>query len=267
MNKEDLIRKIVKLGLKEKEALVYLSLLKFDKLSIGKIAQETGLTKQNLYNYLDDLKIKNLVGELLDGGTRLFFAKDIDIFKESLMAEIERKKYLSKEIGEWLADYMIKTSPGLNRYRGVEEIRSAFVEIMSKQKNGASLMAIETQDLDFINFLMGKSFEVYEKFRVKNKIWINILLVVNDCVYFEAYKEAILPLRLYDETRIVNKEKAMFGFWGLYIWSDRVWLLLKENDNYEMVEIINGNLVGGFKFYFDLVWKQAVTFYKDGEIK
>ena len=56
----ELIQKISALGLKEKEAEVYFALLKLDKEPVGKISKETGLTKQNLYNYLADLKNKNL---------------------------------------------------------------------------------------------------------------------------------------------------------------------------------------------------------------
>src|SRR4051794_40111974 len=64
MNIDNLPSTFEKVGLSEKEALVYSSLIKLGGAHPSKIAQDTKLNRSTVYKLLLDLSIKGLVNEI-----------------------------------------------------------------------------------------------------------------------------------------------------------------------------------------------------------
>lgn len=76
------------LGLNDKETKVLLSLIKLGISPVSKVAQETGITRTNVYDVMKELAQKGLVTEREERGVRRFEA----IHYAGLLAYVSRKK-------------------------------------------------------------------------------------------------------------------------------------------------------------------------------
>jgi len=250
-------KKLNTLGLTEKETLVYLSLAKFDTVGIGKLAVETGLTPQNLYNYIESLKNKNLAGEVLNKNKKAFFAKDIKNLQQSFQKKIELINLVDNE----LAEYKIKYAHNIKLYKGLTTIRHLFIERMKRQPQGSQIFSNETSSLDFTGQFMGDKFNLYENVRINRKFKVNVMLIIEDKAHLAGHAELTKNKRQFNETRIIHH--TLFGSSALYIWSDRVWILIKDSqEKFEILEIISQEIVASFKFYFQYIWSSAQVVYQ-----
>jgi sugar-specific transcriptional regulator TrmB len=92
---EDILQKI---GLTEAESRVYLSLLRTGTVTIGKIIKEAGVSNSKIYDILDRLNKKGLIGIVLINNRKHFEAKDPSRLKEM----IDSKKADIREVEEIL---------------------------------------------------------------------------------------------------------------------------------------------------------------------
>ena len=80
------ISQLEKVGLKEKEAKIYIALLKHGSSLANKLAKETNILRASIYDYLEVLLDKGLITYAIISGKKYFQAvepeKIIDKFKE-----------------------------------------------------------------------------------------------------------------------------------------------------------------------------------------
>ena len=92
---EKLREKLIGLGLKEKEADVYLAVLSFKKSTVTDINKKSGITRTNVYQYLESLLRKELICKTVSG-KRLYYRaenpRNIISYLNKEKVEIERKK-------------------------------------------------------------------------------------------------------------------------------------------------------------------------------
>ena len=72
-------------------------------------------------------------------------------------------------------------------------------------------------------------------------------------------KEAIVFLA-FSEQKVL--QKSVLGFSALYIWEDRVWILLEGKGSYQVLEIVNKGIKESFNLYFQGIWQQSDLVYK-----
>jgi len=256
---------LIELGLKDKEVLTYLGLVTRTKISAVQLALEIGLTKQNLYNYLEMLKDKGLVGELYNGKTRFFFAKDIKNFKNKIISSLKDKIKTADLMSKELMEYQIKNMNNFKYYNGFEKIRTLFISEMRRQKTGSQEFSIETctkeSKFSFSSTFMKEKFKLYENIRLNRKVKVNPLVVISDEWDLEREIGDINNLRHLNETRIIKQPLLMMNF--LYIWDDKIWLMLiNNNSEFELLEIGNQKVRDNYKFIFSLLWEQSTLVYK-----
>lgn len=88
----DLLKTLVKIGLTENQAKVYLSCLQLGTSPVLNIAKDSELKRPTVYLILDDLEKMNLVEEIKKGKKTLFQAKSPD----NLIANLNDKLTLAK---------------------------------------------------------------------------------------------------------------------------------------------------------------------------
>lgn len=128
------------IGLSEKEAQIYLSLLQTDSESIQEISKNTTINRTTVYPVLESLKQKGLVGEIQDGKKTLYQAAA----PERLETFVERQKVLLEEKSKRLKD-IIPEIKGVQRkegerpivkfFEGRDGVVSAYEEFYNSLKN------------------------------------------------------------------------------------------------------------------------------------
>lgn len=89
---KDLVDALQKIGLSEKESLVYINLLKYGSALVGTISRASGLKRPTTYVVLEELRKKGLVIEIPNSRKVLYQAKSPDDFYEQ-----ERRKFSAFE--------------------------------------------------------------------------------------------------------------------------------------------------------------------------
>lgn len=114
-----------KLGLKEKEARVYLAGLELGANSVQNIAKKAGITRPTTYEILKNLQAKGLSSQTKEGGKRYFVAqspeKILDLLRLQKRELEEKEREFIRIIARLESRYAFKES-GVQMFRGKEGI-------------------------------------------------------------------------------------------------------------------------------------------------
>jgi sugar-specific transcriptional regulator TrmB len=131
------VKYLESLGLSEKEALVYLELLKSDVVSGIELSRETNLKKPTVYVILECLKKRNLIKEIRVGKRIHYMAESPDVLVEILdkqQDELDQKYKKAKEIIFELKS--VERKPGqrplVKFYEGKEAVKESISEFVSQ---------------------------------------------------------------------------------------------------------------------------------------
>lgn len=100
---EEFIVKLVKLGLSELEARVYISLLQKNNFSATEIASITNINRTQTYDILSKLVKKGLCTEIR-GNKKKYIAVDPEKVLSALEKELEKKKKIASELSSQLSE-------------------------------------------------------------------------------------------------------------------------------------------------------------------
>jgi sugar-specific transcriptional regulator TrmB len=226
-----------RIGLTETEIKVYLGLLSLGASSAGKIVEETGIYRKNLYDSLNKLTEKGLVTFVIENKIKIFQAKKPD----NLIRYLDEKKA-----------ELIEIIPELN-----SKINSSNVEIESEIYRG--LEGIKTILKECLNYkeilFIGATGNVedrlpyfwpqYNKKRIKMKSKWKLLLVN------EAKNRPLTKSALY-EYKVLPK--ILSGPNVIYIYGDYVANVLWLEKPIAFVTKHKA-LANNYKKYFDFLWK------------
>ena len=137
MELEILPLELRKLGLTEKQALVYLTALELGYTSIQKIAQKAKISRPTTYEIVKSLKQKGLISESKDKNKRYFIAESPD--KLLGILKIEKKEIEEKEreflriISALKSKYFLGDKREIKIYKSKAEIESLFDDFLTTQ--------------------------------------------------------------------------------------------------------------------------------------
>ncbi len=89
-----------KLGFSQNEIKIYLTLIRLGKCKAGDLIKETSLQRSVVYNGLEKLYERGLVGKSFSNGVAVYLSND----PESLVNEAEQKIFLAKKVAEELKE-------------------------------------------------------------------------------------------------------------------------------------------------------------------
>ena len=124
------------LGLKEEEVKIYLGLLEFGPITVGKLAKEIGIPRPSMYGYMDRLIEMGLVSEDESGTVKLFVAENMDRLNILYMKRISELRSRQKILQQILPDLTAKSvkhyiKPKFEHFKGTD----AFLGICERLLN------------------------------------------------------------------------------------------------------------------------------------
>jgi len=170
------INQLEKVGLKEKEAKVYITLLKKGPSLANILAKETNILRSSVYDYLDVLLEKGFVSYTIQSGKKYFQAVDpfqiLDKFAERKKREEETLQQIIPEL-EKIQNTAEKKAK-VEIFEGKEGMKSAMSYILREKPKEILISGSSGVSYKLLPFFM----EHWHNDRIKQKIPLRI--VYND---------------------------------------------------------------------------------------
>jgi sugar-specific transcriptional regulator TrmB len=245
------IKELEAIGLTKGEIKVYVSLLELGESSTGPIANESGVSRSKIYNILDKLTKKGLVGQFHKENIAYFRAmkprRILDYFDEQ-SAEFQSKRKQIELLLPQLENKIGKeNAPATALYEGFKSIKNFYNSLLDDLSPGQTYLVIgasyprsrpEVRSF-FQNFHMRRAEKgIHVKMLANIHIRDTIVPATKKLSQVRFLPEYLLA----NMTILVHKEKSF-----LFFWSKVPMGFLLESE-----EIANG-----FRTYFDTFWKIA----------
>lgn len=179
-----IIEALQNLGLNEKEARVYVALLKLGRSSAYVVADEAGLKKPTTYVILGDLMKKGLVNKIPRARKQMFAAKSPDEF----FAESEERLRIAKSVLPQLAAIAEKPEKNFKTffYEGEKEITQMLSKI-SKRMIGKEILGFYAREPENLSLEMREFF--HELNEETKRLGVKVRGVTPDDPSLAWYKE------------------------------------------------------------------------------
>ena len=233
-------------GLTKNESTVYLSLLEIGASSATQIIRKTGLHRAVVYDLLERLIEKALVGYAINGRKKFFEATNPERLKELLQEKAEK---LSEILPRLLELSKFQTKLEVKIYKGKEGIKNIFEDILrSKPVEWLSLGSSGETYKALPYFL-----EHFHKTRIKNKIIARGLLLDTPTA---RKRGQTLSKMAYSEVRYLKRSVVTPTVMNIY--DDRVALYSVNEEKIPFIILIeNKEISKSFKEYFEWLWNMS----------
>ena len=225
-------------GLTENESKIYVALLELGPSNAGLISRKTGLHRRVVYDTIEMLIKKGLVGYILKNNKKLFQASNPEKILDNIK---EKEESIAQILPQMLTLYtQTKEKEETNFYKGKNGLKTVFEDQLSSKSEikilGASPIAYEI--LQFY-------FKWFDQKRVKARIKTKI-------IFNETMKKPKIPLS--DIRYLPEKYSSPLA---VNIYGDKVALILWSKENPLAIVIKNAEISQGYKKHFELLWKIA----------
>lgn len=168
-----MLTELKKLGLKDKEAAVYLACLELGSAPVQKISRKAQVVRATTYVVLDSLAQKGLVTQFKQGKKTLFSAEppqQLMRLLDNRRAEIEERQHDLEDLLPQLQVVMKSAGhrPTARYFEGVEGLRAIRQEMMMYSRPGDEWYNFTP--LDHLDAVLRKDKESYYRQRVAKKI-------------------------------------------------------------------------------------------------
>jgi sugar-specific transcriptional regulator TrmB len=234
------------LGLREKEAAVYLALLELGEVGSSKVVKKTGLHGQFIYASLESLEQKGLAQHVVKRGRKKFSAKN----PKMLVQLIDRQKRIAEEVAEKLNEMIL--IPARNEFevfQGKESYVAHEFDLLNQSPDGCELLIIGGAG-DKFSENMGDEIKRYEKLRVMKKITVRYIGSADQKEYLEKNNKT----RLFFKYRVLP---GMFtGMVNTNIWPGAIGFNI-FGEPVTNFTISSSVIAGSYKQFFETLWKLA----------
>jgi HTH-type transcriptional regulator, sugar sensing transcriptional regulator len=216
-----------KIGLSEKEALVYLSALELGPTNIQNLTNKSGIKRSTVYEMIKKLESLSLMTQTTKGKRRLIVAAP----PENLIRTLKEREKLLKEILPELKSINNTgfVKPKITFYDGREGLREIYMEALKSSTNNADWISPMKSILETVGV---EWMEKYVELKVKLNYWIRSIhvsdLIIDDYRYQDpsTFKKTLRDVRfspkginipnaigIYDnKVAILSSRKEGFGF-------------------------------------------------------
>ena len=224
-------------GLTGNESKVYQALLRLGPSHAGIISRKTGLHRRVVYDTIDMLIKKGLLGYILKNNKRLFQASNPQRFLEIIK---EKEAEIQEILPSMLELFQnTKEKEETNFYKGKLGLKTVFEEQLQEGKE-ILILGGSVQTSEIFQFY----FKWYTKKRVKKKIKMKII--------FNTREKRKIP---FAEIKYLPKKYS--SPLAINIYGKKVAIILWSKENPFAVVIKNKEISEGYKKYFELVWRVA----------
>ena len=224
-------------GLTENESKVYLALIDIGAAHAGQISRKSGLHRRTVYDTVEMLIKKGLVGYILQNNRKLFSAAS----PNRILEMISEKQNLLNPIVENLMQKYSKTreKEETNFYKGKEGLKSVFEDQLNAKE--ILILGASVKAYDVLKFY----FKWYDKKRKQKKIKARIIAQSHDI------KKEKIP---FADVRYLPEKYS--NPVSVNIYGDTTAIILWAKEPFAIV-IKNKEVAEGYKNYFELMWKVA----------
>lgn len=224
------------IGLNEKEARIYLALLELGETSIERISEKAKIKRTTLYDVVNSLKEKGLLGWTIKNKKRYYFAVD----PRELQVQLEQKIFRLKQAMPELLSItnLIDKKPQIRFYEGVEGLKEVYLDTL--QYPNQPLWAWVTTE-DFLD-VVGKEFaDYYVPLRVKNKTLAYVIVPNSPSLkgYIEDSPKSLRKIKI-DYNSSFATEIDLYGGSkiGFISFSEKVGLIVDSKKIYDTLKNI-----------------------------
>ena len=238
------------MGLAQNEVKVYTTLLRLGSASVGKITKESGVHRRNVYDALERLSKKGLVGNINRNRVKFFQAASphrlMDIFMAQRLMLNEQEKRLKRILPELDKIHSSREKEDVSIFWGKVGIVTILEDILKTGKENLVLGA----------YVPKKLLPVIENYHRKRKrLKIPLKMIFN-----KADKKRAAKLSKKPHTEVRFLPKAYNSPVTINIYGDKVGLLIWSEEKPMGVLMKNNNVYIGFKEFFNMLWDSAAAF-------
>lgn len=222
-------------GLTENESKIYLALIDLGPSMAGQISRKTGLHRRTVYDTVEMLIKKGLIGYILENNRKKFQASNPERILEIIN---EKQNILSPFVEQLQQKYQsTKEKEETNFYKGKEGLKTVFEDQLNSKE--ILILGASQEAYEILQFY----FKWYDKARKQKKIKARIIASDKKIKRIPLAEIKYLPEK-YSNPVAVN------------IYEDKTAIILWAKEPIAVV-IKNREIANGYKNYFELMWRIA----------
>jgi len=224
-------------GLTDNESKVYLALIDLGPSLAGQIARKTGMHRRTVYDTIEMLIEKGLIGYIQKNNRKLFQAANPD----RLLEIIKEKQNILSPFVESLQEkfHSTKEKEETNFYKGKEGLKTIFEDQLNSKE--ILILGASPKAYDILQFY----FKWYDKTRKQKKI--NSRIIASD----KKIEKSKIPLA---EIRYLPQKYE--NPVSVNIYGDKTAIILWAKEPIAIL-IKNKEIASAYKTYFELMWRIA----------
>lgn len=245
-----------KLGLNEKEIIIYLDLLQNGPRPVAVIAKRARVTRTNGYDLVKNLEAKGLCYSSGTTYGKKIHAHDPNVLKEIIQEKKQSLDYLSKELNDTLHVFKkSKTTPYVHHevtyLEGVENIKKIFTLMAAPHVSQVYGVGSE---LELEEYVGRETLERFHEQRKRNHIHFSVLRAGPQRLDGAAFHDDVSYLR---EVRIRPKGKVRLKS-QLYLFDNTI-VFLNLFDKPFATIIHNEPMFIMFHSWYEFIWNASET--------
>jgi sugar-specific transcriptional regulator TrmB len=237
-----------KLGLTKGETKVYLALVKLGDSTISPIVTESKVTKSKIYDILEKLIEKGLVGYILKNNVKHFSANDPHMILEYISNKEEELKNIKDEANNLIPQLLLQkkgsSQPIAEIYEGFEGIKAIREELMLSFKENDTFLVLGAPKI--ANIKWEGWFLDFHKRRINRKVKMRIIYN-SDAKEFGKIRE---KMKLTD-VRYLPNELVSPNWTDIFPDAILIIMILKKPIAFV---VRDKNLADSYRSYFDILW-------------
>jgi sugar-specific transcriptional regulator TrmB len=226
-------------GLTDVEASIYISLLQHGPGRAGAIAKNTGFHRRTVYDAVEKLVSKGIVGYSIKNNQKLFEAADPNILKNLL----KEKEVLLEEIMPRLSTMRLLEKPSEAKiFTGRHGLKTVFEDQI---REGREILIYGASPLAYNIFKL--YFKWYDARRQEEKIRVK-------AVFASSIRSRLKKIPLAELRFLPDR---YMGPVALNIYGNKVSMVLWSKEEPFVVLVDNKEMADSYRKFFELAWKRA----------
>jgi len=236
---------LVKIGLKEKQAQVYLACLKLGASKVGAIQKESGIKRTTLYDILEELEELGLVSYTIKQKTRIYNPENPEQLKGLVEERVKNIQTILPDLQKLF--FSVDYRPTMRFFAGVEGIKQIYKDSLAcQEKKILQIVSVR----DFQEFPGKKFMAWYVEERAKKGIKAIAIHPKSGDVYDGNFGENSQLLK----REVKYLPPALFSMSMIMIYDNNVVAMSTKKENYGFI-VESREYSQAMRMMFDFLWK------------
>ena len=244
------LTELEQIGLKQKEAKIYLALLKSGQSLANQLAKQTNILRSSIYDYLDILLEKGFITYTIQSNKKYFQAvspeKILENFKEQKQKQEQSLNTIIPELTK-----IMNTEPkkvNIEVFQGKEGIKTVFSSLLREKPKEVFGHGSSGASYHLLPFFM----EHWHKERARKKIFLRLIL--NDVTAsWERLRKG--PKIKFGECRLVNRPDPSLS--ATMVYNDKTLIIMFDPETPLAISIQSESIAKTHKQEFEILWKNS----------